>query len=224
MGLIAPQVKQKRERDLAAVSHRVKKSKLTITDLVIPIASGIIFVILAFAVFIPMVSSAFEYQKQIRGNSEKIDQMESLNRRLDLLDENDLNEDVLTARSVIPQKLLVSNFVYYLDELAKQKNLSVSELSSADSINGVSGPLGYSGMYEDVISFLDDVQDVSPYMIRIENVEVGAQENGQWNISLQVSGYYMNEREEPNLYDPFTLYTDYADVVEIFERKAASLD
>ena len=41
--------------------------------------------------------------------------MESLNRRLDLLDENDLNEDVLTARSVIPQKLLVSNFVYYLD-------------------------------------------------------------------------------------------------------------
>ena len=71
--------------------------------------------------------------------------------------------------------------------------------------------LGYSGMYEDVISFLDDVQDVSPYMIRIENVEVGAQENGQWNISLQVSGYYMNEREEPSLYDPFTLYTDYAD-------------
>ena len=72
MGLIAPQVKQKRERDLAAVSHRVKKSKLTITDLVIPIASGIIFVILAFAVFIPMVSSAFEYQKQIRGNSERL--------------------------------------------------------------------------------------------------------------------------------------------------------
>lgn len=225
MGLVTSQSKQKREKELAAVSHKLKKTKLSFSDLVIPIASGVLFIVLAFAVFIPMISSAFDYLDEIKETNGKIEQLEKLNKQLDRLDDNQLNEDVITARKVIPKVLLVSNFVYYLDELAKQKSLAVSELSSADSINGVSGPLGYSGSYENVISFLDDVQNVSPYMIRLENVTVSVREGNVWDISLQVSGYYLFESgEDANIYAAIQPYTEYEDIMEIFKRKAESID
>ncbi|KKP65560.1 MAG: hypothetical protein UR61_C0018G0010 [candidate division WS6 bacterium GW2011_GWE1_34_7] len=225
MGLVTSQSKQKREQEMAAVSQKVKKTKLSFSDLVIPIASGILFIILAFAVFIPMVTSAFEYLDEIKETNEKIDQLEKLNKQIDSLDDNQLNDDVLTSRQVIPRILLVSNFVFYLDELAKEKSLEISELSSADSINGVSGPIGYTGDYLNVIAFLEDVQSVSPYMIRLENVEVSAKEEGDWSISLQVSGYYILEADkDPDIYAPFQPYTEYEDVVEIFKRKAESID
>ena len=225
MGLVTSQSKQKREQEMAAVSQKVKKTKLSFSDLVIPIASGILFIILAFAVFIPMITSAFDYLDEIKETNEKIAQLEKLNKQLNSLDENQLNDDVLTSRQVIPRILLVSNFVFYLDELAKEKSLEISELSSADSINGVSGPIGYTGDYLNVIAFLEDVQSVSPYMIRLENVEVSAKEEGDWSISLQVSGYYILEDEkDPDIYAPFLPYTEYEDVVEIFKRKAESID
>jgi len=231
MGLLTSQSKERKEEEVAVISQKLKETKLSFSDLVIPIASGVLFIVLAFAVFIPMVSSAFEYLDEIKETNEKIDQLQKLNKQLDILDDNQLNEDVLVSRQVIPKILLVSNFVYYLDELAKEKSLTISELSSSDSINGVSGPLGYVGDYDSVIAFLEDVQSVSPYMIRLENVEVSAKEesssnqSNNWSISLQVSGYYILEPEdEPNIYAAFQPYTEYEDIVEIFKTKAASLD
>ncbi len=225
MGLSTSQSKKKREEEVAVISQKLKKTKLSFSDLVIPIASGVLFLVLAFAVFIPMVSSAFEYLDEIKVTNEKIEQLEKLKKQLDLLDENQINEDVLVSRQVIPKILLVSNFVYYLDELAKEKSLTISELSSSDSINGVSGPLGYVGSYDNVIAFLEDVQSVSPYMIRLENVELSARKDESWGITLQVSGYYILEpEEEPSIYTTFQPYTEYEDIVEIFKTKAASLD
>ncbi|MDY0096992.1 MAG: hypothetical protein RBS01_01405 [Candidatus Dojkabacteria bacterium] len=225
MGLLTSQSKQRKDQEVAAISQKLKKTKLSFSDLVIPIASGVLFIVLAFAVFIPMVSSAFGYLDEIKVTNEKIEQLEKLNKQLDILDDNQLNEDVLVSRQVIPKILLVSNFVYYLDELAKEQTLTISELSSSDSINGVSGPLGYVGSYDNVIAFLEDVQSVSPYMIRLENVEVSARQDDAWSISLQVSGYYILEpEEEPSIYAAFQPYTEYEDIVEIFKTKAASLD
>lgn len=225
MGLINTKDKTRKEKELAAISQKINKTKLKPSDLIIPLASGIIFVILSFAVFIPMITAAIEYLGEIKEVDTKIEAMQKLNKKIDTLDENQLNEDVLISRQVIPKKLLVSNFVYYLDELAKQKSLTVSELSSSDSTQGVSGPLGYSGNYDNVIAFLDEVQSVSPYMIRLENVQVASKNDNIWNISLKVSGYYITESsKEPNIYTAFTPYTEYVDVMDIFKKKADSLD
>lgn len=225
MGLSISQSKKRKDEEVAVISEKLKRTKLSFSDLVIPIASGVLFLVLSFAVFIPMVSSAFEYLDDIKDTNEKIEQLTRLNKQLDLLDENQINEDVLVSRQVIPKILLVSNFVYYLDELAKEKSLTISELSSSDSINGVSGPLGYTGSYDNVIAFLEEVQSVSPYMIRLENVEVSAKKDEIWGISLRVSGYYILEpEEEPSIYADFQPYTEYEDIVEIFKTKASSLD
>ncbi len=230
MGLLTSQSAKKKKQEMEVISKKVKNTKLGFGDLIIPIASGAVFVILSFAVFVPMVKSAFEYLDEIKVTQEKIDQLEKLDKQLKKLDENQLNEDVLTFRLVIPKILLVSDLVYYLDGLATSLELEISELSSSDSINGVTGPLGYSGAYDKVVTFLDDAQNVSPYMLRLENVEVSARENEElstetWSISLRISGYYMAEDEkEPSIYSPFQPYTEYEDIVEVFKKKAESLD
>jgi len=230
MALFTSQSEKKRQQEMAAISQKVKKTKLGFGDLIIPIASGAVFIILSFAVFVPMAKSAFEYLDEIKVTQEKIDQLDKVDKQLNKLEENQLNEDVLTARLVIPKILLVSDLVYYLDGLATSLELNISELSSSDSINGVTGPLEYSGAYDKVIAFLDDAQNVSPYMLRLENVEVSAREDeqvigGTWSISLQISGYYMAEEElETNIYGLFQPYTEYNDIVEIFRKKAESLN
>ena len=137
------------------------------------------------------------------------------------LDEVQANQDVVTSREVIPKILLVSDLVYYLDTLATSLNLEISELSSSDSLDAVSGPLGYKGGYDNVLSFLDQAQNVSPYMLRLENAEVSRSDNEEsgevWDISLNVSGYFISEdTKEPDIYSNLQPYTEYYDFVEIF--------
>lgn len=227
MGLTNTKTEKKRREEFNVIAEKKRKSKLTLGDLIIPLASGAVLIILSFAVFVPMVKSAFEFLGEIKVVQGKIEQMDKLNKQLDRLEENQLNEDVLTSREVIPTILLVSDLVYYLDNLAKSLNLEISKLSSSDSLNSVSGPVGYEGEYNNVLSFLDEAQNVSPYMLRLENVEVSRRANEEevdtWNIELRVSGYYMaDEIEEPNIYANFQLYTEYDDIVEIFKVKAAN--
>ncbi|HBB64375.1 MAG: hypothetical protein UR34_C0003G0030 [candidate division WS6 bacterium GW2011_GWC1_33_20] len=226
MGLITKSAKSTTQ-EVAVISNKIKKTKFSISDLIIPISSGILLIVLSVAVFIPMLRSAFEYLDQIKETDEKISQLKEFNKKLDSIDENTLNEDVVVARKVIPRILKVSDFVYYIDGLAVEKGLEITELSAGDtsggatSGTGVSGPVVYSGEYSAVISFLEDVQSVSPYIIRLQNVEVSANDEGRWNISLNVSGYYLLDTgKDPDIYAPFQNYTEYADIVEIFKRKA----
>jgi hypothetical protein len=225
MALITSQAEKKKKEELKEVVEKRGSNKLTISDLIIPIASSIVFIILCFAVFIPMVRSAFEYMNEMKEIDKKIEQLNRLNKQIDQFDENQLNEDVLISRSVVPNALLVSDLVYYVDNLAKSLNLQISKLSSADSLNSVSGPLGYEGEYTNVISFLDKAQNVSPYMPRLENIKLSRRNKNDgkdnWSIDMTVSGYYLADtKEEPSIYSNFQPYTQYNDIIGIFREKA----
>lgn len=227
MALVTSQAEKKKKEELQKVVEKRGSKKLTISDLIIPIASSIVLIVLCFAVFIPMVRSAFEYRDEIKEIDQKIEQLEKLSKQLDQLDENQLSEDVLTSRTVVPNKLLVSDLVYYIDNLAKSLNLQISKLSSSDSLNSVSGPLGYEGEYTNVIDFLDKAQNVSPYMIRLENVKLSRKNKNDgkdnWAIDMIVSGYYISDsEEEPSIYSNFQPYTQHSDILEIFREKAKS--
>ena len=227
MALVTSQTEKKKKAELQKVVEKRGSKKLTISDLIIPIASSIVFIILCFAVFIPMVRSAFEYMDEMKEIDQKIGQLEKLSKQLDQLDENQLSDDVLTSRTVVPNTLLVSDLVYYIDNLAKSLNLQISKLSSADSLNLVSGPLGYEGEYSNVIDFLDKAQNVSPYMIRLENVKLSRKNKNDgkdnWSIDMIVSGYYISDsEEEPSIYSNFKPYTEHSDILEIFREKARS--
>ncbi|HOK59549.1 MAG TPA: hypothetical protein PK432_01060 [Candidatus Dojkabacteria bacterium] len=227
MALVTSQTEKKKKAELQKVVEKRGSKKLTISDLIIPIASSIVLLVLCFAVFIPMVRSAFEYMDEMKEIDQKIEQLDKLNKQLDQLDESQLSDDVLTSRTVVPNTLLVSDLVYYIDNLAKSLNLQISKLSSADSLNSVSGPLGYEGEYTNVIDFLDKAQNVSPYMIRLENVKLSGKNKNDgkdnWSIDMIVSGYYISDsKEEPSIYSNFQPYTEHSDVLEIFREKAKS--
>ena len=227
MALVTSQTEKKKKAELQRVVEKRGSKKLTISDLIIPIASSIVLLVLCFAVFIPMVRSAFEYMDEMKEIDQKIEQLDKLNKQLDQLDESQLSDDVLTSRTVVPNTLLVSDLVYYIDNLAKSLNLQISKLSSADSLNLVSGPLGYEGEYSNVIDFLEKAQNVSPYMIRLENVKLSRKNKNDgkdnWSIDMIVSGYYISDsEEEPNIYSNFQPYTQHSNVLEIFREKAKS--
>ena len=230
---LASRTNEKTSKELAAISEKIKSSRLSFSDLLIPIIVVVVLLLLSIFVFVPMINSALEYQREIKEVDDKIEKLNTLDSQLSLLDENDLSDSVILANSVIPKILKVSDFIYYVDTLAKEKGLLIRELSAGDmgglvSVNdsgaGVSGPVSYVGDYTNVVSFLEEVQSVSPYIVRIQNVEVSHLNTGQWSISLNVSGYYMADKTEKiDIYKVFKPYTQYKDVLDIFKAKSENL-
>lgn len=227
----------KTKKEIEAISEKVKKTRLKFSDVIIPVAVVVILIILGTFVFVPMIKASISSQAEHSAILSKEKQLKQLEKTLNDMDEGILQGDLVNARKVIPNTLKVSSFMYYIDNLASEKGLTSSEISAGDvKINtegetsdgkyilGVSGPLAYEGTLSNALSFLDSLYSASPYIITLENLDL-AQKGGIWQISLSVTGYYVPEvNTSVNLYSAFTPYTQYTDIVKIFETKASQLD
>lgn len=227
----------KTRKEIDAISDKIKKSRLKISDIIIPILVVVILVILGAFVFVPMIKAAISSQNEYSTILSKEKQLKALETSLNKMDEATLQVDLINAKKVIPNTLKVSSFVYYIDTLASSKSLSSKQISAGDIkisaegetnkgkyILGVSGPLEYTGSFDNVLSFLNSLYAASPYIISIENIDLESS-GGLWKVNLNVTGYYVPESTtNANLYSTFTPYTQYADIVKIFETKASQLD
>ena len=236
-GLIKKNVKEERiKKEIEAVSEKIQKTRLKFTDVLVPILSIIVLIMLGIFVFIPMIKGALAVNSEYKDIKAKEKQLEQLEIALNNLDETTLQADLVNAKDVIPKTLKVSSFIYYIDNLAFEKNLSSEKISAGDIriggsdkkatkyILGVSGPLGYSGNLENVLSFLESLYSASPYIISVENISL-SESSKEWKVELNVTGYYVPENiEDYNLYSNFVPYTADDDVVKIFESKAEKLD
>lgn len=220
----ANQAKQRKE--IEAINEKIQKSKLKPSDLVIPIAIGMILIILTIFVFIPMVTSALDSQDELKDVKGKIETLKDLDSRVSSLDQGVLSDDVITAKAVIPRVLKVSEFIYYVDDLASKKGLVANEISAGDSgaaqisTSSVSGPVEYSGSWNAVLDFVEEIHTVSPYVVTLKNVELSGKDDS-WTVSVDVTGFYMSEENtNVSLYSTFRPYTGYSEVLEIFNSKA----
>ncbi len=227
----------KTRKEIEAVSDKVKKTKLKISDIIVPILVVVILIILGVFVFVPMIQKAVAFQAENKAILEKENQLSELEKTLKNMDEGILQSDLINAQKVIPNTLKVSSFMYYIDNLALEKGLTSSEISAGDiKINtegetnegnyilGVSGPIAYQGSLTNVLSFLDSLYSASPYIITIENLDLEGSE-GKWKIKLLVTGYYVPAAvKDVDIYSKFTPYSDYSDIVKIFETKASKLN
>ncbi|HHX99087.1 TPA: hypothetical protein GX533_00145 [Candidatus Dojkabacteria bacterium] len=229
-------------REIEGIDEKIKGTKLKVKDLIVPIIVAIILIFVAIFVFIPMLRNAIDLRAELTEIKRKQEQMLSLREAVNGIDEGVMLADLTDAKSVIPKTLKVSNFLYYIDELAYEKNLS-SEVISVGDVNvtsprgedsaskgdskykGVNGPLAYSGKLQDVLSFLDSFYTSSPYIVSPENITLESRGDNRWEVELNLTGYYILEEENVivNLYKPFKAYTDYSDVVGIFREKALRL-
>lgn len=225
-------------KEIGEFRQQVKTFK--INDLIVPALSLLILILLTSFVYIPSVSSAIKYREETAQVADKIEQLEGLNTKLDQIEVSTLQQDLAVSRKVIPFSLQVSDFAFYVDDLSKKHNLEFREILAGDVqvkapdeekgidpiIRGVSGPLKYVGELSDITAFLDGLQNASPFMIAADDIKLRkAVDSDQWEVSLNITGYYINENSipQPNIYSPFTEYRQSNDILEIFRDKAQQL-
>lgn len=231
-------VPQRNKKNLESISERVKGTKLKIKDLIIPIVVAIILILLTVFLFVPMLTQAFEYRAELKSIKSKQEQLTLLKTNVEKLSEEQLTKDLIEVKSVIPRTLKVSSFLFYIDELAKQKNLTADSISAGDVnikeedkeeedsvYKGVNGPLAYYGSLEDVLSFLDSFYTSSPYIVSPRNISLERRAD-RWEVGLSLTGYYIVEEELSffNMYKPFKAYTDFPEIVDILKEKAKRLN
>lgn len=230
---------QKTKKEIESISEKIKASRLNIKDIVIPLSTSVILIMLGIFVFVPMIKTAMEFRSEYREIKEKEKKLDELESKLKSIDEGTFQIDLLNAKEVIPKTLRVSSFMFYIDTLANEKRLASRTLTAGDiqvtvtkkdeekkdkrSYLGVSGPLSYSGSMDSILEFLDSLYSASPYIISIDNVSL-KQSGGEWRVALNVTGYYVPDRSvRVDPYLPFTSYTKYSDVIQIFGEKAEKL-
>jgi hypothetical protein len=231
-------VKEKNEKSTK------KRNRLTFVDVMVPAVSGVIFLLVLFAVLIPSIENTQEMLLEI----EKLEKKEeTLQRNLNLIESIhfvDLQKDLANARQVIPQKLEVAQFVYYIDTLAREKKLEFQELKGGDigvggeevtflSVKGIRVPMGYRGKYEPILEFFDELQLASPYVLsfghKVELNKLKAEEGVEpnWSLEINVTGYHVQEEEDLNaIFNPmmpFTPYDTEADLVLEFAERVKKL-
>lgn len=232
--------KSKTKKGIEAISDRIKASQFKIKDALVPLSVGLILILLGVFVFVPMVRTAISFRGEYREIKEREEELKKLESELSAIDEETLQEDLINSKEVIPQSLRVSVFMFYIDSLASEKNLSSKSLSAGDTkisvikreddekerrtYYAVSSPLSYEGSLEDVLSFLDNLYAASPYVISAQNVSL-KQAGQKWRVTLNVTGYYVPESTlEIDLYTSFESYTRYQDIMDIFTEKSKQLE
>jgi len=220
------------------ISERLKKSRLEIGDVIIPILVFFVLILLSVFVFIPMVNSAIDFRNESKDINRKMETLEKLEAGLEGLDDTLLQADLIVAKRVIPTSLKVSDFIYYIDSLANSKNLVSRELTASDVrvVTGgdkenpdytyaVNGPLSYTGSFTNVLSFLDELQMASPYIVSVEDLSLREADGGNWHVSLSVTGYYIPDQTETvSIYTPFSAYNKYEETMEILRQKSEKLE
>ena len=231
---------QKTVRKQEGISEKIKNTRLKIKDLIIPVIVSMILLFISIFVFIPMLKEAFNYRTELKEIKSKQEQLIKLKQSIESISEDQLNDDLIEVKSVIPRTLKVASFLYYIDELARLKNLTSDKISASDvnigivdknkqqdsnQYKGVNGPLAYRGSLENILNFLDNFYYSSPYIVSPQNISL-TKSAELWEVELSLTGYYVSEEENlvVNIYKPFKPYTDFADVMEILKEKSKKLN
>ena len=216
------------------INQRLKKTRMKIGDIIIPILVVVVLILLSLFVFVPMIESTIEFRNESKQINDKMDTLEDLESDLASLEEITLQADLIVAKKVIPESLKVSDFIYYIDYLANEKDLISKELTASDVrvvsseddtfTYGINGPLAYTGEFSKILEFLDELQTASPYIVSVEGITLRESQDASWNMSLTVTGYYIPaEIETVDLYQPFTLYTKFSTVMSVLRQKSEKL-
>jgi hypothetical protein len=230
-----------------------KKRNITFGDLLIPLMGLFIFLLLTIFVYVPMLFTGDNSYLELRSQIDEIDlNAQALNAKLAAIEpisanSAKLNSDLRVVTTIIPPTLDVSDFTYYVDQLAKDSLLDFREISSGDitvssgnsndavsnNVSGVSGPIVYEGRYKNIVEFLDILQEQSPYIVESSTIfmreikvdpDSSDAANNFWRIELNITGYYIAQDATQgygvfNAYQPFVPYTNFNDIFKVFESK-----
>ncbi len=222
---------------------------IKIADFIIPIVSGIIFLLLLFFNFIPTIreaSSMIEETEEIRARQKEMEERIELVTSLDYVE---LQNALRDARRVVPNTLEVGEYAHYVHRLAEEKNLRFVGIKAEDdfspflrdiqNIRAVQAPLQYVGSFDNIADFFNELQEYAPYIVSMEEIELrkviyddmDEDEQIYWTFDITVAGYYAPEAavetQSPRelVQMPFTPYFhNNEETLQVFREKASKLE
>jgi Tfp pilus assembly protein PilO len=231
-----------KERSISNLKNEKSKVQFKISDFVIPIFGLIVLILLTIFVYIPAISDAMDMRTELADLKEKKAHLDELAVELESQNMDTYNSDYNSLSLILPKKLEVANFAYYIDKLAVDKNLalteirlgnsSVTNIKKSDTNEGeqVSGPVKYNGDYDSIISFMDEMQSYSPYLISLESLKLShmptSVSNNSWSLELSVMAtYYGNDTITIPSYSNymFVPYTTNADSLSLLKKRSEKI-
>jgi hypothetical protein len=186
-----------------------------------------------------MIKTAGESREELKEVKKDLQHLQDIESALNSMDDTELTEDVVMAKKIIPKVLQASDFLYYIDNLSQSKELSTDSITvidesigrNSDSVGsksmGVGSSNSYTGTYENVMAFLDEIQGYSPYLVTLTDISVSKAGEENWEVEFKLTGYYIPEAAAGvtvNFHNPFTAYTGFPEVLDIFEVKVEKLN
>lgn len=233
-----------KQREFKKEKRDAGKIKLSFADLMIPVVSGLIFILILFFILLPSIGNSSDVLLEIEDVQEEQKMREQNIGVVEGIDFSVLQRDLSNARKVLPTRLEVAQFAYYIDNLAEEKDLEFRELKAGDisiseeetsilDVKGIRAPMEYSGDYERILDFFNELQTVSPYVIsfghKVELNKSGDDEESVWNLEIDVTGHYVEEESEEvfqriDFSRPIIPYDGDQDIVEEFAERIEILE
>ena len=210
-----------------------------ISDLLIPIVSLISLVLIAIFVLIPMFNNTLETMQKTKDYKKKYEQLMTVYTGIYSINEQDLNENYVNVITLIPDSMRVSDFAKFVNDRAIKDGLELDKIKAEDTNNisltnntkisrihnlkSIEAPLAYTGSYDDIVNFLEDLFVKIPFVITADSVSISLENDTEekWKVELNIKVFYIEDTGDakPNLYAPFTPYTHYPqELIDIRNR------
>ncbi len=209
------------------------------SDLLIPITSFISLILIAIFVLIPMFNNTLEMMQKTKDYKKKYEQLMTVYTGIYSINEQDLNENYVNIITLIPDSMRVSDFAKFVNDRAIKDGLELENIKAEDTNNlsltnntkisrihnlkSIEAPLAYTGSYDNIVKFLEDLFVKIPFVVTADSVSISLEneKEGIWKVELSIKVFYIEDSGDakPNLYAPFTPYTHYPqELIDIRNR------
>lgn len=209
------------------------------SDLLIPITSFVSLILIAIFVLIPMFNNTLEMMQKTKDYKKKYEQLMTVYTGIYSINEQDLNENYVNVITLIPDSMRVSDFAKFVNDRAIKDGLELENIKAEDTNNisltnntkisrihnlrSIEAPLAYTGSYDNIVKFLEDLFVKIPFVVTADSVSISLENEKEnlWKVELNIKVFYIEDSGDvkPNLYAPFTPYTHYPqELIDIRNR------
>jgi hypothetical protein len=203
-----------------------------IGDYLVPIMGIMVFGLLIAFVYVPFGTDALDKNREVQALQEEIDWTGEKISTLKSINLDELNSKNDTVEEVVRDEMDVSDMAAQVEEIAIYNNLKPKELTFSNKevstsvvrsdrvsaswapefAESISGPFAFYGEFDDIVSFLNELRNISPTVLFIDAVNISEYaikdeegnvvEGDLWSVDINIFGYTCPLVESVAIKDP----------------------
>lgn len=225
--------KKQRTRDLIRTKDVSSGDMLKkVGDYLVPIMGIMVFGLLIAFVYVPFGTEALDKNREVQALQEEIDWTDEKISTLKGVNLDELNSKIDTVEQVVRDEMDVSDMAAQVEEIAVYNNLKPKELTFSNKeistsvvrsdrvsaswapefAESISGPFAFYGEFDDIVSFLNELRNISPTVLFIDAVNISEYaikdeegnvvEGNLWSVDINIFGYTSPPVESVAIKDP----------------------